>query len=62
MKHGTPKPHFETWCNSDGEPLITHQIGYECPFCGDADIKEFCPNCGAKMDWKEGYENDTLRN
>lgn len=53
IKHGNPVPHYETWCNSDGEPVTTLPFGYECPFCGDPDIKKFCPTCGAKMD-KEG--------
>lgn len=53
IKHGNPVPHYETWCNSDGEPVTTLPFGYECPFCGDPDIKKFRPTCGAKMD-KEG--------
>lgn len=50
--HGKPVPHYQTWCNSDGKPVATYQIGYECPFCGDDGIKKLCPNCGAKMDQK----------
>ena len=50
VKSGKPVPHYQTWCNSDGEPVTTLQLGYECPFCGDPDIKYFCPNCGAKME------------
>ena len=46
---GKPVPHYQTWCNSDGKPVATLQIGFECPFCGDPDIKKFCPNCGATM-------------
>lgn len=48
--HGKPVPHYKSLCNSDGEPIITHPFGYECPFCGDPDIKKFCPNCGAKLE------------
>lgn len=50
VQHGIPVAHYKTWCNSDGEPVITLPYGYKCPFCGDTDIKRFCPNCGAKMD------------
>lgn len=53
IRHGIPVPHYETWCNSDEEPVTTLPHGYECPFCGDPEIKKFCPTCGAKMD-KEG--------
>lgn len=50
VRHGIPVAHYETWCNSDGEPVITLPYGYECPFCGNVGIKNYCPNCGAKMD------------
>ena len=53
IRHGFPVIHYETWCNSDGKPIKTLPNGYECPFCGDPDIKKFCPACGAKMD-REG--------
>lgn len=46
---GAPVPHYETWLNSDMEPVATVRIGIECPFCGDTGIKNFCPNCGAQM-------------
>lgn len=30
---------------------------YECPLCGFIGLKyNYCPNCGAKMDAKEGTE------
>lgn len=50
VNHGKPVPHYQTWCNSHGKPVATYQIGYECPFCGNPDIKNYCQNCGAKMD------------
>lgn len=53
VRHWIPVGHYETWYNSDGEPVTTLPYGYECPFCGDTDIKKFCPNCGAKMDAKK---------
>ena len=53
VKHGTPVKHFETWLNSDLEPVKTVWIGYECPFCGDTGIKNYCPNCGARMDGEQ---------
>lgn len=46
---GMPKEHIVTYCNSDGEPVVEYVVGKECPFCGDADVKNFCPNCGADM-------------
>lgn len=54
VRHGVPVPHYETWLNSDMEPVKTVRIGNECPFCGDTKIKNFCPNCGARMDNKDG--------
>lgn len=53
VRHGIPVVHYETWCNSEGKPIKTLPNGYECPFCGDPEIKRFCPTCGAKMH-KEG--------
>ena len=48
--HGTPEPHIEQWFSSDGDLVSEYQVGWECPFCGDAGVKNYCPNCGAKMD------------
>ena len=50
VKRGKPVPHYETLCNSSGHPVITYRVGCECPFCGDPGIKNYCPNCGARMD------------
>ena len=49
VMRGVRAPHYETWLNSDGNPIATHRIGYECPFCGDTGVKNFCPNCGADL-------------
>lgn len=54
---GTPLPHYQTWYTCDGEPNVTHQVGWKCPFCGDAGVKQYCPNCGAEINWAE----ETLR-
>lgn len=53
VRHGIPVAHYKTWFNSDGEPVTTLRYGYKCPFCGDTDIKRFCPTCGTKMDGKK---------
>lgn len=58
MVHGTPVPHIETFCNSDGVPVVEYVVGYECPFCGDDGIKNYCPNCGAKMDGERKEDGD----
>lgn len=50
LKHGKPIPHYVTLLNSDDEPVETYRCGYECPFCGDTGIKNFCSNCGARME------------
>lgn len=53
IPHGKRRPHYVTFYTSDGEPVVTHQIGYECPFCKSPDVRNFCANCGAKMDKEE---------
>lgn len=50
IRRGAPEPHYETWLNSDGDPVQTVRLGMECPFCGDTGIKKYCPECGAKME------------
>lgn len=47
---GKPKEHIRKICSSRGDVVMAFREGYECPFCGDPDIKNFCPSCGAKMD------------
>ena len=43
-------PNLVTWYTSDGKPVRTMQLGYKCSHCGDDSVKNYCPNCGAKMD------------
>lgn len=50
VKHGKPNPHIVQWIGDDGEVILEDQVGWECPFCGEDGVKNYCPNCGAKMD------------
>ena len=50
VKHGKPNPHIVRWIGDDGEVILADQVGYECPFCGEDGVKNYCPNCGMKMD------------
>lgn len=49
IKCGKPQPHYLNFCSSDGEVLARYRDGWECPFCGDPGVKNYCPNCGAVM-------------
>lgn len=50
VKRGKPIPHHLNFCNSDGEVLARYRDGWECPFCGDPGVKNYCPSCGAVID------------
>lgn len=54
----SPVPHYETWYSSDDEPVTRLHMGYECPNCGCATIKVYCPMCGLKMNWHENVEDE----
>lgn len=48
-KRGKPNPHYITYCDSDGDPVVSYLDGLECPFCGSTGVMKFCPNCGSEM-------------
>lgn len=50
-KHGKPIPLNVTY-EFEGK-VYARQYSSECPFCGDSGAKNYCPNCGAKMDLDE---------
>lgn len=50
VRHGKPHPHIVEFCGSNGEVVVAYQEGWECPFCGEPGVKNFCPECGARMD------------
>lgn len=49
-------PHYQTWCNSDGKPVKTLRMGWECPDCGNTEISNFCSNCGVRIKYEESID------
>jgi len=50
VRRGKPLPSYEPFEDYDGAHIHRVQTGWECPFCGCDGARNFCPNCGAKMD------------
>ena len=50
VKHGKPYPHIIQYIGNGGKVVAEYQEGWECPFCGEVGVKNYCPDCGAKMD------------
>ena len=50
---GVPELHIITYCDSDGEHVISYADGYECPYCHATGVRHYCPDCGAKMYYAE---------
>lgn len=51
--HGKPKPHIVQCIGYGGKVVAEYQEGWYCPFCGEPGVKNYCPDCGAKMDGGE---------
>ncbi len=50
VRHEKPNPHIVQMIGSNGDVVLEYQDGWECPFCAEEGVKNYCPNCGAKMD------------
>lgn len=48
--HGKPEPHMVQCIGYGGKVVAEYQDGWQCPFCGEPGVENYCPNCGAKMD------------
>ena len=53
VRHGEANPHIVQYIASGGALVAEYQEGWECPFCCEIGVKNYCPNCGAKMDGGE---------
>ena len=51
--HGKPEPHMVQYISYGGKVVAEFQAGWHCPFCREPGVKNYCPNCGAKMDGGE---------